>query len=127
MKLLRSKGKSGGADEGVAEAVETEAKIDAEAKIEAVSNGNSIATASKEVDEVAVEGEESPEDASPAHHHARETEYLNCSISDVLGGRYRVMSTLGKGVFATVYRCIDVNNAYSDEVAIKVLPHIHLK
>ena len=35
--------------------------------------------------------------------------YYRCKISEVLDGRYRVMSVLGQGVFASVVRCLPLS------------------
>lgn len=48
--------------------------------------------------------------------------YYRCKIAEVISDKYTVMSTLGQGVFATVFRCLqkDVTTPGDDDVAIKV-------
>lgn len=41
------------------------------------------------------------------------------AIAEVISSRYRTVAKIGKGVFSTVFRCIDMNT--TNEVAVKVL------
>lgn len=33
--------------------------------------------------------------------------YYNTRVGEVIGGRYTVLGTVGKGVFSTVLKCVD--------------------
>lgn len=46
------------------------------------------------------------------------SQHLEAQPETLLGGRYLVTATLGRGVFATVYRCIDTQPAAMPEVAV---------
>jgi hypothetical protein len=63
------------------------------------------------------------DDTSSAIEWAGSTDssgFYRCKISEILNGKYRVMSVLGEGVFASVVRCRPLTGAGDDLVAIKV-------
>jgi serine/threonine protein kinase len=60
-----------------------------------------------------------PGEGEPPCLTAARTGYFNGGISHVVSDRYCLMANLGKGVFASVYRCVDLNTG--QEVALKIL------
>jgi serine/threonine protein kinase len=55
---------------------------------------------------------------STASYHGRDG-YFAGGVAAVIAGRYRVMAVLGRGVFASVARCLDL--ASGADVALKIL------
>jgi serine/threonine-protein kinase PRP4 len=72
------------------------------------------------LDDTAVVGEEAHDrhSISTASYHGRDG-YFAGGVSAVVAGRYRVMAVLGRGVFASVARCMDLTSGA--DVALKIL------